>query len=126
MGMLRVTRMLQDGARWEGVAALVDGRVVEQGVWVMPDGQRFEGHMEMVYGPDFIEVKTGFEVHRYALVEAVREGWDFAAEYVCGEDFYSIWGQRPKESGWKLQMAVKGPRKNEVQVVEYAQIGFSE
>lgn len=116
----KVVREASDGARWEGVAELVEGKVVEKGVWVMAGGAKAEGTVEMVWGrgedDGVLKVVTAFGEHEYFLVES-EDGW--VGQYECGEDMYyvqtGVWGG----DGWSMRFEVEGPKKEGWQDVRY-------
>ena len=111
-----MVREASDWAFWEGVAEVEGGRVVEVGAWVMADGLRIEGRMEMVFGQGVLTVVQPFAEHVYVLVE---EGDGFRGEYVCGADVYRVRGEYPAHRGWKMRFEVAGPKKDGWQEVRY-------
>ena len=115
-GTYKVFREAQDGARWEGVAEVKVGRVVDRGAWVMADGKRMEGMQEMLWAGDLLTVAQPHASHVYMLLE-VEDG--FVGQYDCGDDVYFVWSEVPQETGWKMRFEVAGPNKDGWQDVRY-------
>lgn len=116
----KVVREASDGARWEGVAELNGGRVVEKGAWVLANGSRSEGTVDMVWGQgednDTLKVVTAFGEHEYLIVEA-EDGW--VGQYECGDDMYYIATQAWGGKGWTMRFEVEGPNKDGWQEAVY-------
>ncbi len=116
----KVVREASDGARWEGVAEFDGGRVMEKGAWIMANGTKTEGTVEMVWGKGdddgVLKVVTAFGEHEYLLVES-EGGW--VGQYECGDDMYyvatSAWGG----DGWTMRFEVEGPKKDGWQEAVY-------
>jgi hypothetical protein len=120
-GVYTVVRDAHDGARWDGVAEVRAGRVSERGVWVLADGTRAEGTLQMVWGQGeeagLLKVVQPHAEHVYMLVDAEEGG--FVGQYECGEDMYYVWTEAPAAEGWRMRFEVEGPHKNGWQDVRY-------
>lgn len=120
-GTYKVTREAHDGARWDGMAEVAGGRVSERGAWVLPDGTRTEGSMQMVWGQGdeagLLKVIQPHAEHVYMLVDAEEGG--FVGQYECGDDMYYVWTEAPGADGWAMRFEVEGPKKNGWQDVRY-------
>ncbi|RYG57954.1 MAG: hypothetical protein EON60_13950 [Alphaproteobacteria bacterium] len=116
----KVVREASDGARWEGVAELDGGRLVEKGAWVMANGTKTEGTVDMMWGTGdddgVLKVVTAFGEHEYLLVES-EDGW--VGQYECGDDMYYVQTQNWGGNGWTMQFEVEGPKKDGWQKVHY-------
>jgi hypothetical protein len=95
--------------------------VSERGAWVLADGTRAEGTLQMVWGQGeeagLLKVVQPHAEHVYMLVDAEEGG--FVGQYECGEDMYYVWTEAPAAEGWRMRFEVEGPNKNGWQDVRY-------